>query len=161
MTIDAEGEVRRMARLQALLYYLFAREIIEKYGEEGRDLVRKVVWEFGRVRGEKVREQVEAQGLPTTPDNYGKVPDLPSIGWERETLRSDAEQHRTRITYCPFAEMWRELGPQAEELGIVFCEVDEAKYRAFNPDLCFARPESMLCGGTCCDMIVSAPEEQT
>ena len=159
MTVDAEAEVRRMAKLQALLYYLFAKNIIEKYGEEGRDLVRRVIWEFGRVRGESVRKQVEALGLPATPDNYGKVPDLPSIGWERETVESNTRRHHTRITYCPFAEMWRELGPEAEELGLIFCEVDEAKYRAFNPRLCFERPENLLNGCARCDMVLSAPEE--
>lgn len=160
MTVDAEAEVRRMAKLQALLYHLFARNLVEKYGEEGREMVRRVIWEFGQVRGESVRERVQALGLPLSPNNYGKVPDLPSIGWERETVESHERLHRTRITYCPFAEMWEELGPEAVELGRIFCEVDEAKYGAFNAELSFARPESMLCGGKCCDMSVAAPEDE-
>ncbi len=155
MPIDPEVEVRQMAKLQALLYYLFAKKLVARYGDEGRELVREVIWEFGRVRGESVRERVQALGLPLTPNNYGKAPDLPSIGWQRETVVSNAGQHHTRITYCPFAEMWKELGSEAKELGRIFCEVDPAKYQAFNPDLAFTRPESMLEGGACCDMIVT------
>jgi hypothetical protein len=160
MPIDAEAEVRIMARLQALLYYLFANKLVTRYGDEGREMVREVIWEFGRVRGEDVKRRVEAAGLDTSPNNYGKVPDLPSIGWERTVVESNSQVHHTCITYCPFAEQWRELGPEAIELGRIFCEVDPAKYQAFNPELCFARAESVLEGGICCDMLVRKPDKK-
>jgi hypothetical protein len=158
MAIDAESEVRIMAKLQALLYYLFASKLVAKYGVEGHELVREVIHEFGRIRGEDVRRRVTASGMALTPDNYGKVPDLPSLGWERELVHSNPSQHHTRITYCPFADMWQELGPEAIELGRIFCEVDPAKYAAFNPELRFDRLSSVLEDGDCCDMLVRAPE---
>lgn len=137
---ECKQQVRNMAKLFALLYYHFAKVSVEKLGdEEGKKLIAEAIRRFGAERGREVRERVEAKGLELTPENFKRFSDLPSLGWERD---------ETEITYCPYAEVWKEK--EAEELGILYCEVDVHKYESFNPRIEVKRLKSVLKGQDCC-----------
>lgn len=136
---EAEEQVRAMARLFGLMFYHFANLLVEKYGEEeGKDLVREAVKRFGLDRAEKVRKDVIKMGLEPVLENYGKVLDLPRIGWRGPT----------RETYCPFAEVWIEKG--AEDLCKLYCEVDVWKMVGYNPKIKVKRLRWVLEGNEDC-----------
>jgi hypothetical protein len=127
-------DVRSMARRTALLYHFFVTTLVDGLGEEkARDLTSEAIRRYGQHIGETVRRGVEEMGLPNDIENYGKVPDLPSMGWEGIVAETEHGPRR-RILYCPLADVWQELG--TEELGRMYCYVDQAKYRAFNPRAC-------------------------
>lgn len=147
---DAVADVRLMARRTALLYYYFAKTLVDELGEEeGKRLIAKAIWAYGEHCGRAVREGVEAQGLPPTHENYSKAPDLPKLGWETGSVTLDDGEQRPIVTYCPLAAVWQELG--AEELGRMYCFVDQAKQHAYNPDDEFSHTKNVLDGDDCCE----------
>ena len=154
---QAVEEVRTMGRCLAELYYFFAKNLVEKFGDEGEELVHKVIKEYGEHRGSQVRKKIEAMGLPLTPENYRLVPDLPRIGWEAELVESNSRCQHSKVKVCPFATAWKDIG--CEEIASIYCEIDPAKFRAYNPKIKFRRDCSLLeRGSTVCDMIAELEE---
>jgi hypothetical protein len=154
-------EIQLMARRLALLHYYFSEAIVEKLGEEeGKALIKEAIWAYGTHCGRVVREGVEAMGLPLTDENYGRVRDLPQYGWEIETVTLEGGEVRPIATFCPVAAALQELGPRGEELGRLYCYVDQAKYEAYNPDLEFTHAKNVLDGELYCEFLVQPREEE-
>ena len=132
-------QVRTMARLFGLMFYNFSNLAVEEMGEEeGKKFIAEAVKRFGLERAKRVKEEVEKMGLEPVLENYGKVLDLPRIGWGGST----------RETFCPFAEVWIEKG--AEDLCKLYCEVDYWKFVGYNPDIKVKRVRSVLEGDKDC-----------
>jgi len=69
---------------------------------------------------------------------------------ELTVLRDDGEAFEFNVTRCQFAEMYRRLG--LEEFGpILSCDRDGAMIEGFNPDIEFARTQTILAGASHCD----------
>ena len=99
---DCVEDVRRMARRTALLYYYFARTMIDELGDdEAKRLIAKAIWAYGEHCGNATRQAVHAMGLPNTAENFNKAPDLPSLGWETATTTTAGGDTRPVVTYCP------------------------------------------------------------
>jgi len=147
------SDVRLMARRLALLYYYFATTLVDELGDaRAQRLIAEAIARYGEHCGRAVREGVEALGLPPTAENYGTVADLPSVGWEFATVH-DKDGHESRVcTFCPLADVFQELG--ASELGRLYCHVDQAKYRAYNPDYEFIHRRNVLDGDDYCEFEV-------
>jgi hypothetical protein len=122
-----------MCRRLAQLYIAFARTLVTELGQEkGEAVIRKSILRYGQEVGRKIRERVEAEGLPLTIENYRRFSDLPSLGFSSRSV--DTEGGRvSRVDDCVLASVWKELGEQA--LGRLYCYVDQAKIEAYNPEL--------------------------
>jgi predicted ArsR family transcriptional regulator len=137
---DCTKMVRRMGNMFGLLYYHFAKTLVDELGEEkGKELITKAVHNYGEERGRAIREEVLSQGLKLSVENFYKFSDLPEFGWE-----SDEEG----VTYCCYAQPWLERNEG--ELGKLYCEVDIAKIKAYNPKIKVKRLSSILEGKHCC-----------
>lgn len=137
-------QVRTMARLFGLMFYHFSNLAVEEMGEEeGKKFIAEAVKRFGLERAKRVKEEVEKMGLEPVLENYGKVLDLPRIGWGGST----------RETFCPFAEVWIEKG--SEDLCKLYCEVDYWKFVGYNPDIKVKRVRSVLEGDKDCKYEIS------
>lgn len=148
-------EVRLMARRIALLHHYFSETIIEELGEEkGKELIKKAIWDYGQHCGNAVREGVEAMGLPATDENKGKVRDLPAYGWETGMVEIPGDEPRLVVTFCPHADTFEELGPRGMELGRMYCYVDQAHYKAYNPKGEFTHTKNVLDGDACCEFLI-------
>lgn len=142
-------QVRAMGRIFGLMFYHFANLAVEQMGEEkGKEFVAESVKRFGLERAERVKRGVEEMGLEPVLSNYGKVLDLPRIGWGGDTPE----------TFCPFAEVWIEKG--AEDLCKLYCEVDFWKYIGYNPDIKVERVTSIFEGDRDCSYKVTQEETQ-
>jgi hypothetical protein len=157
---EAVDNVRLMARRTALMYYYFARTLVDEFGEEeGKRLIAKAIWAYGEHCGRAVREALQAMGLPPTLQNFNKVPDLPRLGWETATVTLANGEERPIATFCPLAAIWKEL--HAEELGRIYCTVDQAKYHAYNPAYEFTHTKNVLDGDGYCEFLAATrPEGQ-
>ncbi len=124
---ETSKETYKMAYLFGLLYYHFARVLIDEFGKKrGKELIAKAVKNFATERGEKMREQALRMDMELTRQNLGKVSDLPAY-----TFYTDEEG-----THCPFADAWEEKGSLGQELGLLYCNInDPYKEKAFNPEL--------------------------
>jgi hypothetical protein len=142
-------DVRRMARRTALLYHYFVATLIDHLGEErAKDFTTEAIRRYGEHVGRTVRQGVEALGLTNDPENFDKSPDLPSVGWEAAIAETE-DGPRSCVTFCPLAAEWRELGVEA--WGRLYCYVDQAKYRAFNPRAVLVHTKNMLDGDPYCE----------
>ena len=147
---QAFNEVLSIIRRTALLHYCYAKTLMGELGEDrGKELVLKAIQSYGEEVGRKVREETLAKGLDLLVENYQE--DLPSLGWEIKRVVIEGEP-RVRIHVCHLANVWKELG--APEIGRLYCYVDQAKYRAYNPHLECIHVKNVLEGDPCCEFAV-------
>jgi hypothetical protein len=157
---ECTEDIRLVARRLGLLHYFFSEAIVGRLGEEeGKALIKEAIWAYGEHCGRTVREGVEAMGLPPTDENYSKVRDLPRYGWEIGSVTLEGGEQRPVATFCPVAATLQELGPRGEELGRLYCYVDQAKYAAYNPELEFVHARNVLDGDACCEFVVRPREK--
>ncbi len=69
---------------------------------------------------------------------------------ELTVLRDDAEAFEFDVTRCRFAEMYARLG-FADLGGLLSCARDAAMIDGFNPDIAFARTQTLMEGAAHCD----------
>ena len=145
---EATEQVVLMARRLALLYHYTAQVLVEQMGDDkARDMLCDIIWRYGRDSGRATRARVEDLGLPTTTENFKSGSDLPKWGWSSDSVVGEDGVTRGRVTYCPLAAVWKEKGSQ--ELGRIYCLVDEAKYEAYNGSWC-RHAKNLLDGDDCC-----------
>lgn len=148
---STDEPVGRMAKLMAKMYYFMAKEMIDRLGEEeGKAAVRAAVTKFGKSRIESMYEEAREQGLEINLDTYKLVRDMPGISWEKDPDNPDD------ITYCPMQDMW--AGLDAQELGAIYCEIDDVLYDGFNAEM--ERPLCMTHNDCCCRFIVRPKAKQ-
>ncbi|MFX1318195.1 MAG: L-2-amino-thiazoline-4-carboxylic acid hydrolase [Promethearchaeota archaeon] len=137
---DCAQQVRKVGNQVGLLFYHFARTLIDELGDaKGKVLILKAVESYGTERGKIIRKRVEQAGLELTMENFSKFSDLPQSGWEYS---------EEGTTYCCYAEAWMDRG--VEDLGRLYCEVDFALLKAYNPKMRLRRVGSLLDGDPCC-----------
>lgn len=158
---ECAEEVKLMARRTALLFYYFASTLLEELGEEeGKRLIQKAVWAFGEHCGRVVREQVETMGLPPTNENFSRVRDLPNYGWEIDFVTYPDGEVRPIAKYCPLAATFKELGPRGQEIGRMYCYIDQAKQHAYNSEFEFVHPKNVLDGDPYCEFLIVPRKER-
>ncbi|MBW2059032.1 MAG: L-2-amino-thiazoline-4-carboxylic acid hydrolase [Deltaproteobacteria bacterium] len=147
---EALLQVERALRRLALLYHFFAKTLAEELGEKrGAVLTRKAIDAYGTHIGHRARRRAEELGLPLTPENFES--DLPDLAWQTESVVIDGEQ-RVRVHHCPLAAEWIELGEA--KTGRLYCFVDQAKMRGFNPDFDYLHLRNILEGDPYCELVV-------
>lgn len=121
-----------MYSIMAKLFASVAKEVVDRFGEEGRQAVMEGVRQFGEARGREIAGRAALVGEPNGIENY-----LPNYDMGRSTLFEYAtEMHPTVIeqnfTRCAFADQW--IADGMEEYGILYCHmIDPAIARGFNP----------------------------
>lgn len=141
-------QVREMADVIALLHYHLAKAVADRFGDEGLEAIRQGIRAFGLERGRRIREKVLSRGLEPNLENLAAFYDLPlAAAWEA-TKEVSGDTSESRITRCPFAQVWTEK--KAQDLGLLYCEVDPALMAGYNPEIKFSRPESVLEGAGRC-----------
>jgi hypothetical protein len=147
---DATRQVLAIVKRMALLHYSYGRILGEALGEKkGKALTRKAIDFYGKQVGKQVREKTKAKGLKNLLENYQE--DLPLLGWNMEKIVADGEP-RVRIHACNLAKAWAELGDPA--LGRLYCYMDQAKYKAYNPDLECVHVKNTLDGDPYCELAI-------
>ena len=69
---------------------------------------------------------------------------------ELTVLRDDAGAFEFNVTKCRFAEMYARLG-LSDLGGLLSCARDAAMIDGFNPDIAFARTQTIMGGASHCD----------
>lgn len=150
---EAREIVDKMARTLAMLYYFLSSEVVGEFGPAGEDVIRRAIHKYGDARGQKIQEEVLAQGLPLTVENLSKFYDLPlSLAWVSEKIRAEENCLEKKVTYCPFAEEWKRL--KGQKLGLIYCEQDLSMRRGYNPELDLQQFTNVLKNDPNCHTIV-------
>ena len=153
---EAFEQIKSMITRTALIHYAFTKTIMEELGKEkGKVLAKKAVMLYGEIVGKRAKEIAEAKGLPATAENFPN--DLPSLGWsDRERVVVDGEK-RARVHTCYLAQVWKDLG--VPEIGRLYCFVDQAKYKAYNPELECVHTKNTLDGEPYCELAVRSKKK--
>jgi nitroreductase/predicted hydrocarbon binding protein len=149
-------QIQAALRRAALLYHSFAQTLLEEHGKEkGEELIRKAIDEYGAIIGGEARKKAQHKGLSLTPENFAS--DLPDIAWETETIIVDGEE-RVRVHNCPLASEWHEWSdPQMARL---YCYVDQAKIKAYNPDYECIHIKNILDGDPYCELAIRKTDQE-
>jgi hypothetical protein len=60
----SEEDIAEFGDLWSLMYFVFAKEMVDSFGEEGEEALRRAIRSYGRARGLRLRKRHEEQGLP-------------------------------------------------------------------------------------------------
>lgn len=156
---EAASQVRQMGRMMAMLFYHMSRQVTGAVGsEQAKKIIGQAVWALGKERGEAQKTKVLAAGFEHIPQNYGKLPDLPALGWDVVKAENAENDTHVKITYCPFAEVWQEK--DFAEFGRLYCYIDQAKYCGFHPDSEMVTLKNVLEGAPYCEMVCRSKQQE-
>ncbi len=141
----------RNLELMAELFGIVSERVVDRFGDEGEEVVRDAVAEFGRRRGERIRRRVDEAEKPATVENYLDKYDMARAqGFEVETDLDCAGADQV-FTLCPLWETWKETG--SEDGGYLYClEIDRALARGYDARMEFVHHEHFRDGGGRCRM---------
>ncbi len=147
---ESVRQVELALRRLALLHHAFSETLVHELGDKaGKELIRKCVAAYGRRIGEGAAARARGLGKPLEPENF--VDDLPSGAWQVEAVCVEGED-RVRIHHCPLAAEWLLWGDPT--LARLYCSVDQAKIKAFNPDYEYVHVRNLLDGDPYCELAV-------
>jgi nitroreductase len=142
--------VQRALRRGALIYHYFCETLVEEFGQKkGTELIRKAVDAYGERIGQEAKKKAQEKGLGLIPENFES--DLPDDAWETEVVTVDGEE-RVRVHFCPLAAEWLTWGDP--ENARLYCYVDQAKMRVFNPEYEYIHEKNLLDGDPYCELAV-------
>ena len=130
-----EAPLARMGEMWAKLYYHMAKEMLS-LGEEGEEALRRSIRNYAIDRGETMKKQAEALGLPLDWETFRvKVKDMPFLELCKEmTKYYPSDKYTSSEGFCAYAKIW-ERYPDGWEIARVYCdEFHHAKWAAFNPN---------------------------
>ena len=155
----SERDVAEFCDLWSLMYHVFAKEMVDSFGDRGREALRMAIRSYGRARGVRLRERHEEQGLPINLRSLFTHYDLPSHPDTEKTRTVFSENELVSFTYAyPYERIWRSRG--GADLGLIYCEeFHYAMWRTYRPDLKVELPEILTKGDPHCKFIVTQPEQ--
>ncbi len=143
---QAVEQVRKACRQFAMLYFHFAKVLVEELGEEkAKVLIQKAIFELALDRSGQLREKAEKSGMEFSMKTFQQITDLPMIGWVKELGKN----------HCPYAETWVKYFdeyPWFQELAPLYCDViDTTNAENFTRGLSHKITKNVLTGGETCE----------
>ena len=127
-----EQYIDKPLEMQGKLLGALAREVIERFGDEGRDAIIAAVKFYGEERGRRLAERVKAEGREPTFASFTVCSEL-DTSYHEMVPNLEEGQLRVEVSYCPLAAALKDWG--LEEYGKYFCrEIDAAIMRGYNPE---------------------------
>lgn len=154
----SETDIAEFGDLWSMMYYIFAKEMLDSFNEEGEEALRRAIRSYGKARGLRLRRRHEEQGLPVNLRSlftYYDQPTHPGIEKAREIFEDNKLVSYTYI--CPYERIWS--ARDGMELGLFYCEeFHHAMWQAYRPDLVIELPEILTKGDPHCKFIVTQPK---
>ena len=151
---EAVAAVRSACRQFAMLYFHFAKTLVDAFGvEKAKDLIRQTIFDLALDRSGQLRAKAQKQGLELTQPNFRRVTDLPFIGWDKSLGRN----------HCPYAETWvkyYDRYPWFRELAPFYCDViDTTNIENFTRKLSHRLVKNVLKGDKSCERVYFPDEK--
>jgi hypothetical protein len=144
-----EVEARLLAPLIEALGAEFGRERVV-------EIVRDTIVSIAQQQGAALSGSMGNNSLPAFAETLRFWTQDDAL--EIEVLEQNEEAFAFNVTRCRYAELYRALGIQ--ELGAVFsCNRDAALIEGFNPDVEFARTQTIMQGAPYCDFRYRLPPQ--
>lgn len=132
-------------------------EFIEKYGDEGRKLVKKAVYNVGKWQAEKTAKKLGAfsKGAKALA-KYGYPVEGAVVGdnavFRLEHAKLDKKNFDLKVNFCPYVKTWKELGilKRVPDLCDLLTEGDNGVSMVFAPNMLMTLTKSMSKGDPYC-----------
>jgi hypothetical protein len=166
---EALAMVRTCERLTAQMWVRVSKAVVDKYGNEGRELLGKVVREQGLARGKAIRKRAEQQGWPLNSiHTFYEAFEVAFPIWfsrEGEKIEVTDKHSVVRFHHCAFgrqmAALHSELGTDVGKIWCENCEgsvkghpdgsTDHALAAGYDPKLKFHPAKHILRGDPYCE----------
>jgi hypothetical protein len=133
----------------AQLLCTITENVVNKFGEQGREIIAESIKKYGLERGRRIAELVKSLGKDLTIKNFFIYGDLDSRSILKYKPKIVDDNLELIIRDCVFCNGCREWGK--EEYGKIYCEyVDQAILEGYNPDLILELPARMMLGDKKC-----------
>jgi len=149
---ELRDPVEAFGDLFAKIYIYLADEMVESFGKEGEEALKRGLRNFGHDRGRELRKKHEALGLPITVKSLFQYYDLPEDGRFRRNLinLTDTIRHSQTLR-CPYQELWREKSPDKPDLWPIYCDTaHQAIFEGYLEDIVCELPRLLTKGDEHC-----------
>ena len=148
---EVSAAVKRMAEFTALLYYHLTKAVIEDFGDDARESIRRGVVNFGHERGRNIAKMVKEAGEELTIENLDRFYDMPiKAGWSPGAEYEGGRKFNT-TKECTFAKLWIEKDWQ--DVGLIYCDVDPAIREGYSDNVVYRHTKVILDGDDCCTSV--------
>jgi hypothetical protein len=131
------------------LFCTITEEVINQFGDKGREAIAKAVVNYGEERGRRIAEVVKSLGKELNIKNFFIYGDLDSSSIVKMKPKIVDGNPEIVIRDCVFCNACREW--DKEDYGKIYCEyVDEAILKGYNPELILEIPSRMTMGDKKC-----------
>lgn len=159
---EALENVLIMAERLAFLHYAFAKTI-ERYlpRKKADEAILEAIDEYGKLNAKSTTKRIQEQNLEPVLINFRKGKDLPSVGWRWDPIDKPGNVpcgKISKISKCPLAEIWKQLGEDGQRLGRLYCYVDQAKFRAYGKGYECVHDKNILDGDDYCIIRVTTED---
>ena len=150
-----EDPVTDAVALMAKLYYFFAKEMIESFGDDGEKALRRAIRNFGVSRGEALRDRHKEAGLSIDVESLFNNYDLPygkNHYQVRNIIQFDEDNRVSETMVCHLQEIWHEEGgSEGKRIGAIYCdEFHQAMWGAYDNDIIVDLPSLLSKNDPCC-----------
>lgn len=154
---DNKSDVAVMKDFYTLIYGFIAQRVIDSFGAEGEQVVRRALRDFGKYRGTAHRERMLHYGLELNMQNLHVYSDLPGDD-DQETNRQlfEKDDFYSDLTECDMYELWKKY--DLLDAGVVYCEeIHHAMWSAFHEDTVVVQDKILTRGDDCCTFRCKMP----
>lgn len=134
--------------LFAKLFAQVTKQIVDRYGNKGEEVIKKSVWQFGQTRGRGIAQRARINGKDNTVENY-----IPSYDMGRSDLFIMEDNYTPNeleqtFTGCPLGQQWAD--DNMHDYGILYCQViDNSIAYGYNNKFDVIHDEYLLKEGQC------------
>jgi hypothetical protein len=153
----SEKDIAEFGDLWALMYCVFAREMVDSLGEEGKEALVRSIKAYGAARGERLRRRHREQGLPINLRSLFEQYDLPGHPDTVKKRTVFTDEKLVSYTYlCPYERLWRSRG--CNDVGLLYCQnFHHAFWQTYRPDIDVQIPEILTKDDPHCLFVVTQP----
>lgn len=132
------------------MFGYIAQAVITELGDEGEQIVRRGIRDFGACRGNRLRELQLAEGLEQNLFNLMDYYDMPSVeGYHEEKEVFTPVLDYCNVIVCNHYERWK--NKDLIRYGVMYCEeVHDAFWSAYCGDIYVIQPEILTRGDSRC-----------
>lgn len=154
---DNKNEVAIMKDFYTLLYGFLAQRVMDSFGAEGEQIVRRALRDFGKVRGAKLRDRQLHYGLELNMRNLHTYCDLPGDD-DQPTNREifEKDDFYSTLNECDMFDLWKEY--DLMDAGVVYCEeIHHAMWATYHEDTVVVQEKIMTRGDDICSFRCKMP----
>lgn len=154
--MNAEQKIEGLRRAWPLWVGVITKGVVDKYGEEGAEVIKEALGNQGLIHGQKVFRNKRGMGsaLKDFVDGYilGTVGE--SLGYDIDIMESTDSRIKVRVNRCPLWERWK-LIDVPPDMCDIWDSYQRGVCRALNPanPIIHTHEKQLIKGDSHCELV--------